>query len=73
MDRITHDYAHFLAHQRGLSQVTIDNYVPIAQRFLETRFGAGKVCLDELCVADVTDFIDRQRIAQFFGISHSRR
>lgn len=57
MDRITRDYAYFLAHQRGLSQVTIDNYVPIAQRFLETRFGAGKICLDELCVADVTDFI----------------
>lgn len=57
MDRITRDYAYFLAHQRGLSQVTIDNYVSIAQRFLETRFGVRKVYLDELCVADVTDFI----------------
>ena len=57
MDRIARDYAHFLSHQRGLSQVTINNYLPTAQRFLEARFGAAKVCLDELRVGDITDFI----------------
>lgn len=59
VNRITRDYAHFLSHQRGLSQVTIDNYLPIARRFLETRFAAGKVCLNKLSVSDVTDFIVR--------------
>ena len=59
VNRITRDYAHFLDQQRGLSQVTIDNYRPIAQRFLETRFAGGKVCLNKLCVSDITDFIVR--------------
>src|SRR5664279_3356039 len=48
MDRLTHDYAQFLTHQRGLSQATIDNYLPIARRLLETRFGAGEACLHRL-------------------------
>jgi len=59
VDRITRDYAHFLSHQRGLCQVTIDSYLPIAQRFLETRFGSEKVCLGKLRVGDVTGFIVR--------------
>jgi integrase/recombinase XerD len=57
MDRITRDYAHFLVHQRGLSQATVANYVPIACRFLETRFGAGKLSLNKVRATDVTDFI----------------
>jgi site-specific recombinase XerD len=58
-DRITRDYAHFLIDQRGLSQATIANYVPIARRFLETRFSGGKLSLNRLRVTDVTDFIVR--------------
>jgi site-specific recombinase XerD len=63
MNRIARDYAHFLSHQRGLSQITIDNYLPIARRFLETRFPGGKMCLGKLCVGDVTDFIVRDSSA----------
>ena len=63
MNRIARDYAHFLSQQRGLSQVTIDNYLPITRRFLETRFPGGKVSLGKLCVGDVTDFIVRDRSA----------
>jgi site-specific recombinase XerD len=83
VNRITRDYAHFLDQQRGLSQVTIDNYRPIAQRFLETRFAGGKVCLNKLCVSDITDFIVRDSatfcprgvqltttvLRSFFGVS----
>jgi site-specific recombinase XerD len=58
-DRITRDYAHFLVDQRGLSQATVANYVPIARGFLETRFGVGKLSLNKLRVTDVTDFIVR--------------
>ncbi len=57
LDRMTRDYAHFLVDQRGLSQATVVNYVPIARRFLETRFGVGKLSLNKLRVRDVTDFI----------------
>ena len=63
MNRITREYAHFLSQLRGLSQVTIDNYLPITRRFLETRFPGGKVCLGKLCVGDVTDFIVRDSSA----------
>ena len=63
MNRIARDYAQFLSQQRGLSQVTIDNYLPITRRFLETRFPGGKVCLGKLCVGDVTDFIVRDSSA----------
>jgi site-specific recombinase XerD len=59
MNRIAQDYAHFLIHQRGLTQVTTNNYLPITRRFLETRFPGGKVCLGKLCAGDVTDFIVR--------------
>ncbi len=58
-DRITRAYAHFLIDQRGLSQATVANYVPIARRFLERRFGVGKLCLNKLGVTDVTDFVVR--------------
>jgi site-specific recombinase XerD len=58
-DRITRDYARFLVDQRGLSQATVANYVPIARGFLETRLGVGKLSLNKLRVTDVTDFIVR--------------
>ncbi len=58
-DQIARDYEHFLVDQRGLSQATVANYVPIAVRFLETRFGLGKLSLNKLRVTDVTDFIVR--------------
>jgi site-specific recombinase XerD len=56
-DRIIQDYTHFLVDQRGLSQATVVNYVPVVRRFLETRFGVGKLSLNKLRVTDVTDFI----------------
>ena len=57
IDQISADYARFLSHQRGLSQTTIDNYLPTSQRFLKTRFGTGRISLDKLRGVDVTNFI----------------
>jgi site-specific recombinase XerD len=57
IDQITADYTCFLSHQRGLTQTTIDNYLPTAQRFLKTRFGTGRISLDKLRGVDVTNFI----------------
>jgi site-specific recombinase XerD len=59
MDQLIRDYGQFLTYQRGLSPTTIDDYLPIARRFLENRFSAGKVCFDKLRVTDVTGFIVR--------------
>lgn len=56
-DGIIQHYAYFLVDQRGLSQATVVNYVPVARRFLESRFGVGKLSLNKLRVIDVTDFI----------------
>jgi site-specific recombinase XerD len=57
LDRITQDYAQFLLEQRGVSQRTVDNYLPIIRRFLEKSFAKGRVCLARLCVEDVVRFI----------------
>ena len=40
IDLLLHDYGQFLAQERGLSQRTLDNYVPVARRFLANSFGA---------------------------------
>jgi len=55
--KITADYARFLSQQRGLSRATLNNYLPIAGRFLETRFGSGPVSLSKLRVVDITRFM----------------
>lgn len=60
IDQITADYTRFLSQQRGLSPATIANYLPTAQCFLRTRFGTGRIGLDKLRAADVTDFILRE-------------
>ena len=57
LDRITRDYTHFLVHERGLRPATLTNYVPIARRLLETKFGSGKVSLSKLQLTDVTEFV----------------
>ena len=59
IDQITADYTRFLSQQRGLSPATIAHYLPVAQRFLQTRFGTGRICLGKLRGADVTGFILR--------------
>jgi hypothetical protein len=59
IDRIARDYADFLTQERGLRPATLANYVPIARRFLEAKFGAGKFSWNKLHLTDVTDFIVR--------------
>jgi site-specific recombinase XerD len=59
VDQIAADYTRFLSHQRGLSAATVANYLPTAERFLKTRFGTGRMRLDQLRAVDVTDFIVR--------------
>ncbi len=57
IDRIAHDYADFLIQERGLRPATLANYVPIARRFLEAKFGTGKFSWNKLHLTDVTDFV----------------
>jgi site-specific recombinase XerD len=57
VDLLVRDYARFLIQERGLSQATLGNYLPIARRFLSKRFQSRKVRLDTLRSRDVNKFI----------------
>jgi site-specific recombinase XerD len=57
VDRVEQDYARFLTQERGLVQSTLDNYLPIARRFLVRHFGSRKLRLMTLRAHDVSEFI----------------
>jgi site-specific recombinase XerD len=60
-DRLLQDYGRFLAQERGLSQATLDNYLPMARRFLAKAFGTRTAELGQLGVRDVNRFILREK------------
>ena len=56
-DQILKQYADYLNDQRGLQQLTIDKYLPVARRFLEARVDAQCLGLGQLQVQDSTGFL----------------
>lgn len=60
-ERLLQDYGRFLAQERGLSQVTLDNYLPVARRFLARAFGTRPAELSKLGGRDVNRFILREK------------
>lgn len=60
-DMLLQDYGRFLAQERGLNQVTLDNYLPVARRFLAKAFGTRPIQLDQLGGQDINRFILRER------------
>jgi site-specific recombinase XerD len=52
-------FAHYLLHERRLSQATLVNYQPFVDRFLSEQFEDGKVNLSSLRATDVTGFVQR--------------
>ncbi len=63
IDVLADAFADYLTHERDLSLITRDNYLPIVQRFLQERFGAGPLLLHRLGIHDVTQFLLRQSAA----------
>jgi len=61
MDLLMRDYGQFLAQERGLSQTTLDNYLPAAHRFLSDVFGTKPIRLNKLAASDVNAFILRDK------------
>jgi integrase/recombinase XerD len=59
LDKIGTAYSQYLAQERGLSQQTLANYLPVVRRFLTKRFGEGSIRLDELRATDITPFVLR--------------
>jgi site-specific recombinase XerD len=53
------DFARYLTQERGLTQATLDNYVPAARTFLSECFGKGPLALNKLDPQDITRFMIR--------------
>lgn len=60
LGRIESGFTRYLVAERGLSTATVINYSPTVHRFLEERFGAGEVKLNDLSAPDVHRFLLRQ-------------
>ena len=59
-ERCAQAYEQYLREVRALARATVVNYVPFIRRFLEDRFGHGRVTLSRLCAGDVVRFVQRQ-------------
>ena len=57
--RIESGFAEYLVQERGLKQITIDTYLPIAGRFLSDQFGTEPIVLNGLHPNDIVRFILR--------------
>lgn len=59
LHRIECEFGHYLEKERGLSQSTLCNYLPVIRCFLSERFGSDTLVLSELCVSNVIQFVLR--------------
>lgn len=72
-ERILADYAQYLLQERGLSQATLDEYLPTARDFLSECAGKRGGALRKLCPRKVARFVIQQaghmgcRRAQLMG------
>jgi len=57
VQRIEKSFTQYLQQERGLSQATIDNYLPTIRRFLTERFHKRKIIFKKLCTRDVSKFV----------------
>jgi len=59
LHRIECNFSRHLEQERGLSQATLHNYLPVIHCFLTERFGSDAVVLSEIDASDVTQFVLR--------------
>jgi len=59
LDRMESDFGRYLSQERGLTQATLDNYLPIVRRFLSKNFRNSNIIPEELTSQDITQFIIR--------------
>jgi site-specific recombinase XerD len=57
IELIERAYEDFLLNERSLVPASVEQYLPVARRFLSHRFGSGKVWLKKLRASNVTDFV----------------
>jgi len=56
---VANSFAQYLQQERGLSQATIDNYLPTIRRFLTERFRKRKIIFEKLRTQDISKFVLR--------------
>lgn len=56
MDQSLAEYGRFLREERGLSERSLENYLPIVRRFLSHSFGSGEMRLEKLSASNIHDF-----------------
>jgi len=54
---ISNSFSKYLRLERGLSQSTMDKYLPNTCLFLKERFGKKDISLDKLLPTDISGFI----------------
>jgi len=54
---IVSNFAQYLEKERGLSQATLRNYLPVIRCFLSERFGSDIIMLNEVSASDVIQFV----------------
>lgn len=59
-EQVAEDYRRFLKDERGLDRATVYNYSRHIDRFLNDRYGVGRVNLRALRASDITTFLRRE-------------
>ena len=60
LSRVIGEYQRYLLQERGLSQPTLQNYVPVIEQFLSQRFRNKTLNSDTLRAPAITGFVVRQ-------------
>lgn len=58
--KVVSGFRDYLLHERGLSQATLLNYIPVIEQFLSERFKARNPDVGQLRASDVTGFVLRR-------------
>jgi len=68
---ISNSFSKYLKSERGLSQSTMDKYLPNIRLFLKERFGKKDIFLDKLLPTDISGFILRHAHTMSIGCTRS--
>jgi len=53
------NFERYLSQERGLSERTLENYLPFVHQLLQERFGSGPIDFAKLHASDITQFVQR--------------
>ena len=59
LNGILYDFSRYLENERGLSQATLNNYIPLVRTFLSEHFGSDHIVLNKIDAPSVGQFVLR--------------